>query len=158
MIIPTKCGALVILDDDLDLMLFSPKAKKHGLRMYLANGYPAAFVNKAGRSQRIHRIIIGAAKGQNVDHINGNRLDNRRSNLRIATHSENNRNREVKGWTFDKRSQARKKPYIAHVQIDSGVTLHLGSFATKEEAVAAYKSYYDSQPSEFKPRIISATA
>lgn len=40
----------------------------------------------------LHRVIVGAAKGQYVDHINGNTLDNRKCNLRIVTNQENCQN------------------------------------------------------------------
>lgn len=42
----------------------------------------------------MHRVITGAPEGMLVDHINGDGLDNRRSNLRVCTHSENLRNRK----------------------------------------------------------------
>lgn len=38
---------------------------------------------------RFHRLVIGAKDGEIVDHINRNRLDNRRSNLRIVSHRDN---------------------------------------------------------------------
>jgi hypothetical protein len=41
---------------------------------------------------RLHRIIIGAKEGEIVDHINRNRLDNRKENLRLVTREENARN------------------------------------------------------------------
>lgn len=40
----------------------------------------------------MHRFILGAERGQQVDHINGNPLDNRRENLRIASNSQNQQN------------------------------------------------------------------
>jgi hypothetical protein len=146
----TKCGKSVIVDDDLDLSRFSKKISLH-----LDYGYPMAWDKRRGRTVRIHRIILDVQRGQIVDHINGNRLDNRRENLRVVTAKQNALNRLVKGWTYVKRL---KKPFVAMVKVAKGVSLHLGCFATKEEAIAAYKSYYDSQPSEFKPRIISETA
>lgn len=43
--------------------------------------------------QRLHRVIMDPPKDMVVDHINGDTLDNRRSNLRICTVATNNRNR-----------------------------------------------------------------
>lgn len=42
----------------------------------------------------LHRFIIDAPKGQMVDHINHDTLDNRRENLRLVTHTENQQNRQ----------------------------------------------------------------
>jgi len=44
----------------------------------------------------LHRLITDAPKGAEVDHIDGNGLNNKRSNLRIATNSENQYNRKHK--------------------------------------------------------------
>ena len=54
------------------------------------NGYVSGRIN--GKNYPIHRFIMDAKKGQKIDHINGNTLDNRRENLRLATISQNNQN------------------------------------------------------------------
>ncbi len=47
------------------------------------------------RTVSLHRLLMGEPKGMQVDHINGNTLDNRRSNLRVVTASENQKNGKV---------------------------------------------------------------
>jgi hypothetical protein len=53
----------------------------------------------------MHRIVMGAAKGQEIDHWNGNPLDNRKQNLRFCTSAQNKHNRIFKGYTLDRRTQ-----------------------------------------------------
>ena len=67
-----------------------------------------------------------------VDHINHNKLDNRKSNLRICTHQQNcmNVSDNVKGIHYDK---SRNK-WMAHIK-----GKNLGRFNTKEEAIEARK-------------------
>ena len=69
-----------------------------------------------------------------IDHINGNPLDNRISNLRNVTHQQNNFNRtKAKGYYFDKQ----KNKYKAQIQI-YGKQKHLGLFKTKWESRICY--------------------
>jgi len=44
-----------------------------------------------GKSARLHRFIMNAPSDKEVDHINGNSLDNTRNNLRLCTKKENNK-------------------------------------------------------------------
>lgn len=89
---------------------------------------------------RLHRFILGANDPNIfVDHINGNTLDNRKCNLRLATRSENNRNvvskrRKYKGVQSVNR---KKNPYRAHIRVNYKY-ISLGSFKTAEEAALAY--------------------
>ena len=57
-----------------------------------AGVYAISSRRNGAKATYMHRVIIGAPEGIDVDHINGDRLDNRRGNLRLATRSENMRN------------------------------------------------------------------
>ena len=54
------------------------------------------YAMNGSRDKSIHRIVMNAPKGMDVDHINGDTLDNRKENLRICTRSENCQNRKVR--------------------------------------------------------------
>ena len=89
----------------------------------------------------LSRFIMSAKKGQMVDHINCNGLDNRKCNLRFCTYSENNRNRRkpknnksgFKGVNWDKHS----KKWRAHINVHKKF-YNLGYFLTPEEGHRAY--------------------
>jgi hypothetical protein len=86
----------------------------------------------------MHRSIIGAEKGQIVDHINGDTLDNRKVNLRIVTHSQNMRNRRVaKNNTSGCPNvywQRQKKRWVVWLDID-GKHTYCGSFRELRDAI-----------------------
>jgi hypothetical protein len=76
----------------------------------------------------MHRFIMNAQKGQEVDHVNHNTLDNRRCNLRLCSHIQNMQNMkpyekaasEYKGVTWDKeRKKWRAKLCIGRKQVFS---------------------------------------
>jgi hypothetical protein len=105
-------------------------------------GHAYAYRLCEGRTILMHREILGAGPGEHVDHIDGDGLNNRRENIRIATPTQNQANQVLsrrnriglKGVWEDKR----KNRFCASIK-PNGKTIHLGSFATKEEAAAAYK-------------------
>lgn len=92
-------------------------------------------------TEYMHRAILRALPGVLVDHRNGDGLDNRRENLRLATRAQNGRNRRIdrdsttglKGAYFDRRSAR----WRASIRVD-GVKVHLGCFDSAENAHAAY--------------------
>lgn len=87
----------------------------------------------------MHRLIIGAKKGEIVDHINRNPLDNRKSNLRIVTHRQNMQNRIQKtsskypGVYFDKT----KNRWRANITINKK-RIHLGHYINEYDAYLSY--------------------
>ena len=83
---------------------------------------------------RLHSIIIGQTKGKEVDHIDGNRLNNTRSNLRLVTRQQNTWNKKYVG--VHRHSTCDR--WVVQIKVDNK-TLHLGLFKTKEEALKVRK-------------------
>jgi hypothetical protein len=96
----------------------------------------------------LHRLVMRAKPGEVVDHINGDGLDNRKSNLRIATHSDNAKNRRkqrfygsVKGRKCSSRfkgvSLEKTGRWVAYVKLE-GNRINLGRFDNELDAARAY--------------------
>jgi len=91
----------------------------------------------------IHRVVMKAPKGVQVDHINGDPLDNRKENLRICTPSENCRNRKVRrdsksGYKgVEMKSSGRFQAYIGNPDKKSR-HIRLGTYDAPEQAARAY--------------------
>lgn len=84
---------------------------------------------------RMHRLILDAPKNLEVDHINGNKLDNRRENLRLATKSQNQWNRNKTKITVSKFKGVFKSKNRWQVKIKQ---IYIGSFKTEHQAALAY--------------------
>lgn len=119
-------------------------------------GKPAGFVDKAGyrrialggKQHLAHRLVLLYVYGRwpegHIDHINGITFDNRLSNLREVTQSENMQNlRQAKRGSASgvlgvhKKSRHAVKPWSASITVNRK-KIHLGCFDTTEEAHAAY--------------------
>ena len=101
--------------------------------------YSVMCVNK--KPARLHRLILNAPDCYDVDHINGNTMDNRKCNLQLVTEQQN----AAKGKLYS----ANKSGYRGvtwhmagskwRTQITvNGRSIHLGIYDTKEEAALAY--------------------
>lgn len=109
-----------------------------------AGGYYKGTVNNV--YYLAHRVIWKMCHGdepQNIDHVNGIRTDNRLSNLRAASPSDNARNTKIRMDNSSGRIgihwSATKGKWEAAIQ-SSGVRHHLGTFATKDEAISARRA------------------
>lgn len=96
------------------------------------------------KKEKLHRRIMNCPKGLTVDHINGDGLDNQRSNLRICTESENLKNRKHQknrcSSKFIGVSRMRNKKSIkwsAKIWTD-GRTMWLGCFDIEVDAAKKY--------------------
>ena len=125
------------LFDIEDLPLIESRSWYKDKDGYLVSCY---YFNGRRRFVRFHRIVMQAKPGQFVDHINKNRADNRKRNLRCCRRAENDRNRStystntsgVSGVYFDKQ----RNKWVASISFNKKRTL-IGRFATKEDAVQA---------------------
>ena len=110
---------------------------------YSGTGYAGTRITENGKKKliRMHRVIMSAPEDKEVDHINGNGLDNRLSNLRLVNRAENQRNSKrrkdntsgFKGVSHHGKSGR----WQARIRVD-GKQKSLGLFSTKEEAYKAY--------------------
>lgn len=111
----------------IDSFLFE-KLSKYNL-YYTGHGY--CRISKNGKKIYLHRFLTKCPKNKEVDHINGNKLDNRIFNLRIVNRAQNTMNRyNTKGVWFSKQ----KDRWIAEIR--NGKKIHLGIFKNFEDAVA----------------------
>lgn len=124
----------VVKIDDCDLHLFDAVRWTPELR---GNGLVYATRKPSHTKLYLHRIIMGAAAGQLVDHINRDGLDNRRLNLRIASPSENVRNRAGRGVVSFRGVHKKRDKWQAGITAD-GRAWALGCFDSAEAAAAAY--------------------
>lgn len=135
--IPLSKGMEAIVDDD-DFDRLSKWSW-----FYHKNGYAMRSYREDGKykKERMHRVVIDCPVNMDVDHINGNKLDNRKSNLRIATRTQNNANKKMQrnntsGYRGVNWSKQHNK-WVAKIQFKRKC-IHLGLFENKEDGALAY--------------------
>lgn len=136
--IPLTRGLVALVDDaDFDdLNAF----RWHALTGNAAGKFYAARGIGDGRVELMHRRITGFPEGMVVDHLDGDPLNNVRSNLRVCTRWENAANRQkthgssrFKGVSWHKRGQAWQAAVRVHRKGH-----YVGWFKDEEDAARAY--------------------
>lgn len=143
-LIPLPNGRFTIVDSSDYEWLLKWKWALSG-NGYVTRNIPRGFTpsERNGYIVGIHRLILNTPKGFKTDHINGNPLDNRRENLRIASNSQNlcNRGRPRNNKSGFKGVCKCSDCKSYHAQITfKGVNHTLGYFKTALEAHEAYKA------------------
>jgi hypothetical protein len=139
--IPLTQGKVAIVDDDDYERLAKYKwctYRSETGTWYVVRGEMST---RGYRHVRMHRAVLNAKPGEHCDHINGNGLDNRKSNLRIATNQQNswNRRKPINGIARYKGVRAKQSngKWTAQITI-GGHHRYIGTFPTQEEAARAY--------------------
>lgn len=126
----------VALIDATDLAL----VQKHTWCVARIRNYYYAVTSINRKRVYLHRLLMQPISSEVVDHINRNTLDNRRVNLRKCSHAENMQNRKLQENNMSGHpgvwKEAAKKKWKAKIQ-RNGKIIYLGSFASKDAAIAA---------------------
>lgn len=131
-------GTCLVDDEDYEMLV------EHDWRL-MGRGYASTKIGT--KTVLMHRLLLGivdAGRHIQADHINNNKIDNRRSNLRTCTNAENHRNmaksRRVTTSRFKgvrKEVKVRSTDWAATIR-HFGKTYQLGRFKTETEAALAY--------------------
>lgn len=89
-------------------------------------------------TRRLHRMILNAPKGTQVDHIDHDTLNNRRSNLRLATPAENSRNMRKKTAKYEYKGIYFQYGHWAAAVRVNGETKRIGQLQSAEAAAREY--------------------
>lgn len=133
-------GVVILLDDE-DIELVSR------YKWWISpQGYACTHIRRENGTRRtigMHRLILGDPNMPAIDHINRNKLDNRKCNLRACSDSENSRNKKiVNGKTSAYRGVSFKRGKWQVVIRVNGVLKWLGYHKTEKEAAKIAAPYF----------------
>lgn len=133
-----ECDIDIVLQFKWHVLVYKGQSKDHC--------YASTYINK--KQTLMHRMIMNPPEEMLIDHIDGDGLNNRRSNLRVCTHQQNMANQRLlsrntsgyKGVYYGgKPSGNSKRPWCAKIS-DNNKSMHLGRYESREEAAQAYDS------------------
>lgn len=118
------------------------KIKKLQLVYWQKVGKDAKYINCLSKNRptgALHRIVMDATKGQFIDHINRDGLDNRKTNLRVATYGQNHSNSRVRKDSLTGYKGVTNQKGVYRVIITSNKKdYYLGQFRNIIDAARAY--------------------
>lgn len=154
-----------VFDNKGNKTLIDKNLKDEILKVYWfvePNGYVKSVTGRKHKTAlTLHKFVLDCnkvkvPKGFDIDHINGNKSDNRFCNLRVASRSQNNINRNnisknsTSGFTGVSYRKA-KDDYRAYITY-KGKQISLGIYKNKEEAIKARKEAEVKYYGEFSPK------
>lgn len=132
--IPLTRGKIAIVDDEDYEWLSQYKW------CYQTRGYACRRIHGTGKLISMHKEIMDVPENMEIDHENRNKLDNRRSNLRVSTHTENNYNKSIQS-----NNTSGYKGVSPHIDGKWRATIryggkyrHLGLFSNPTDAAVVY--------------------
>lgn len=142
-------GIITIVDDD-DFEYLN-QWKWYLLKSH-TNYYAIRTSKPENKLIQLHRVVIKAKEGEFVDHINGDKLDNRKINLRICTRSQNAQNRKTNklnksgyngvSWCI------KNKKWVAQIQYENK-KIHIGYYINAIDAAKAFNEAAQKYHGEF---------
>lgn len=140
-IVWSKGEPYTVLVDEEDYTRIVESGGRVGIQRSKCNIYARITLGRKNQRQ-LHRWLLNPPEGMDVDHWDGNGLNNQRSNLRIVTRSKNLQNKrktrgssEYKGVSWHRQSSK----WLVHIK-SGGRYKHLGVFIGEEDAAKAYDS------------------
>lgn len=145
--IPLTKGYVALVDDDDYEYLMQWKwhadvrLKKNHVNVYAKRNEPSKYIARNNRQKCVfmHRFINKTPLGIVTDHINGNGLDNRKENLRIANLNQNARNQKIRRICSSQYKGVcrRKYSWQANIVVNRK-QIYLGSFSSEINSAIAY--------------------
>jgi hypothetical protein len=143
-LIPLSQGLFAIIDAEDYKKIAQHKwyaGKKRDTGTWYANCHLKGSGRKNQKRLHMHRYILNAPKGIQVDHKDGNGLNNRKENLRLATARQNRMNQPPRLDGSSRFKGVKFRPttgrWAARIR-NKGKEIWLGHFGTEEEAARAY--------------------
>lgn len=129
------------LSRDLVCVLDDEDHAKHGGKRWSASTHRGrhvyAYRTEGGKRVYLHRLIAGAEQGMCVDHIDGDTLNNQRTNLRCVTNAQNSRNRHEapRSATGERCVHVHPRGFVVRIPCADGGRVYAGVFPTVGSAV-----------------------